>query len=270
MQTYDIVMLLVLAGATLFGFWKGMAWQIASLASLVVSYFAALRFSAQLAPYFGQQAPLNRFAAMLAIYVAVSFVIWMLFRLVSELIDKVKLESFDRQLGGIIGFTKGVLLCVAITFFAVTLLPQQQGEAIVASRAGHTIVVLLHRAHDIVPQELDQQIAPYLQKIEERISGNSPPQGQNLQNIWPQGAAQQPQPPASPAWPQQGQTPWPSSPGQSTWPGPAERQTQSGWPSDNRQAPSQTDPYRTINTSAAREAYPTTPREPNPFPGDQR
>ena len=38
-----------------------MAWQIASLASLVVSYFAALRFSAQLAPYFGEQAPLNRF-----------------------------------------------------------------------------------------------------------------------------------------------------------------------------------------------------------------
>ena len=53
----------------MFGFWKGMAWQIASLASLVVSYFAALRFSEQLAPMFGDQAPLNRFVAMLAIYI---------------------------------------------------------------------------------------------------------------------------------------------------------------------------------------------------------
>ncbi len=110
---------------------------------------------------------------MLAIYVATSFVIWMIFRLVSELIDKVKLESFDRQLGGMIGFAKGVLLCVAITFFAVTLLPQQQGEAIVASRAGRTIVVLLNKAHDVVPQELNQVIDPYLNKIEERISGNA-------------------------------------------------------------------------------------------------
>src|SRR3954467_9465027 len=108
MQTYDMLMLAVLVAATVFGFWKGMAWQIASLASLIVSYFASLRFSTQLAPMFGQNAPLNRLSAMLAIYVATSFVVWMIFRLVSELIDRVKLESFDRQLGGILGFAKGV------------------------------------------------------------------------------------------------------------------------------------------------------------------
>ena len=43
MQTYDLLMLLVLVCATIFGFWKGMAWQLASLASLVVSYIAALQ-----------------------------------------------------------------------------------------------------------------------------------------------------------------------------------------------------------------------------------
>src|SRR5687767_3696119 len=84
MQTYDMMMLVVLVGATVFGFWKGMAWQIASLASLIVSYFAALRFSEQLAPVFGQQAPLNRFVAMAAIYVGTSFFIWTLFRFISK------------------------------------------------------------------------------------------------------------------------------------------------------------------------------------------
>src|SRR5688572_3596631 len=113
-------MLLVLVAATIFGFWKGMAWQIASLASLVVSYFAALRFSTQLAPVFGDSAPLNRFVAMLAIYVGTSFIIWTSFRLIAGVIDKVRLESFDRQLGAMFGFAKGVLLCVVITFFAVT------------------------------------------------------------------------------------------------------------------------------------------------------
>jgi membrane protein required for colicin V production len=266
MQTYDIIMVLVLAGATLFGFWKGMAWQIASLASLVVSYFAALRFSTQLAPYFGDQAPLNRFAAMLAIYVATSFVVWMLFRLVSELIDKVKLESFDRQLGGMIGFAKGVLLCVAITFFAVTLLPQPQGEAIVASRAGRTIVVLLNKAHDVVPPELNEVIHPYLDKIEERLSGNGPPPAQDLRSLWPQG--EQAPPPSQSAWPPPSQSPWPQTPGQTAWPTPNNPAAQPGWPNET-QAPASTDPYRTINTSAARESYPA-PREPNPFPGNGR
>ena len=47
METYDICMIVVLVGATIFGAWKGMAWQVASTASLVVSYVVALRFSAQ-------------------------------------------------------------------------------------------------------------------------------------------------------------------------------------------------------------------------------
>ena len=64
MELYDICMLVVLVAATLFGAWKGMAWQVASTASLVLSYVVALRFSEQLAPRFGQQAPLNRFIAM--------------------------------------------------------------------------------------------------------------------------------------------------------------------------------------------------------------
>ena len=133
---YDLIMVLVLVGTTIFGFWKGMAWQLASLASLIVSYFGALRFSEQLAPVIKLDPPLNRFVAMLLIYVCSSFIIWMLFRLVAGAIDKVRLESFDRQLGAMFGFAKGVLLCVVITFFAVTFLPQDQGQAIVESQSG--------------------------------------------------------------------------------------------------------------------------------------
>ncbi len=47
-QTYDIVMLVVLAGVTLLGAWKGMVWQLASLASLLLSAAVALHFSALL------------------------------------------------------------------------------------------------------------------------------------------------------------------------------------------------------------------------------
>ena len=50
--------------------------------------------------------------------------IWLVFRLVSGLIDRVRLKEFDRQMGALFGAAKGVLLCVAITFFAVTLSTQ--------------------------------------------------------------------------------------------------------------------------------------------------
>ena len=255
MQTYDLLMLLVLIAATVFGFWKGMAWQIASLASLVVSYFAALRFSTQLAPMFGDHAPWNRFVAMLAIYIGVSFVIWMVFRLVAGVLDKVRLESFDRQLGAMFGLAKGVLLCVAITFFAVTLLPPAQGEAIVASQSGRYIVALLDKSHAVFPPEIHQVIDPYLNKIEERLNPNFQAHDDVNQNLWPaQSAPQAPMNDGVP-WPQ---ISWPQgepAPQQSTWP--ATGQPNVAWPDDTRPptaAPVRDDPY-------------SVPREPDASSG---
>ena len=86
MQTYDIIMLAVLAGCTFFGAWKGMAWQLASLSSLGVSYVVALKFSDQLAPYLGEKAPGNRLAAMLVLYLATSLAVWLAFRVVASII----------------------------------------------------------------------------------------------------------------------------------------------------------------------------------------
>ncbi len=232
MQTYDMLMLLVLVAATFFGFWKGMAWQIASLASLVVSYFVALRFSGQLASTFGDTEPWNRFVAMLAIYIATSFVVWMLFRVVSGAIDRVKLESFDHQLGALIGLAKGVLLCVAITFFAVTLLPQAQKDSIMASQAGHYIVVLLDKTDSVVPPEIHEVIGPYIHRIEERLDPNYQPtpghaplgqdpfggglMGQDVQSLWQQESSRagQPQVAQPSAYPPPQQQPYPPLPPQ--------------------------------------------------------
>ncbi len=175
MQIYDVLMLLVLFAATLFGLWKGLAWQIASIASLAISYFVALRFSTQLAPTFGDSAPFNRFVAMLVIYIATSLIIWTLFRVVSGMIDRVKLVSFDHQMGALVGLFKGVLFCVAITFFAVTLLPQPQKESILASSSGRYIVALLDKTHTIVPPEIHEVTAPYLHTTEERLDRSYQP-----------------------------------------------------------------------------------------------
>jgi membrane protein required for colicin V production len=170
MQTYDLLMLLVLVCATMFGFWKGMAWQLASLASLVVSYIAALQFSERLAPTFGDTAPWNRFVAMLVIYMVTSFMIWTGFRLISGVIDKVKMEAFDKQLGAMFGFAKGVLLCVAVTFFAVTLLPPAQGEMIVGSQSGQYIAKFLSKADAVMPPEIHQVVDPYLHRVQQKLN----------------------------------------------------------------------------------------------------
>ncbi|MBA3481124.1 MAG: CvpA family protein [Pirellulales bacterium] len=214
MQTYDLVMLAVLGGATIFGFWKGLAWQVASLASLVVSYFVALRFADRLAPMVSDHAPFNKFIAMLIIYAVASLAIWMIFRVVAGVIDGVKLKEFDRQMGALVGFAKGVLLCIAITFFAVTLAGETNRDKIIASRSGQYIVQVLDKADAVAPPEIKQVIGPYIEQINARLDPNYQPNPQqdlqDLRKLWDQQA----QPSGTSNWPATGGITWPTAPPQ--------------------------------------------------------
>lgn len=169
MQPYDILMLIVLALAVAWGAWKGLAWQIASLASIALSYFVALRFRGQLAAMITAAPPWNVFLSMLILFLGTGLIVWVGFNFVSELIERVKLKEFDRQLGALFGAAKGVLLCVLITLFSVALLSDSQRQAICNSRSGYYIAVLLDRADLVIPHELHGVLEPYLDQLDRSV-----------------------------------------------------------------------------------------------------
>jgi membrane protein required for colicin V production len=181
MQAYDLIMLIVLAATTIFGAIKGFAWQLASLASIVASYFLAYFFRNDVAKMINAQPPWNLFLAMLLLYFGSSLVIWMLFRLVSTSIDKVRLKEFDRHLGAGFGLVKGMMLCLIITMFAMTLLGASQQQRIANSRSGLYISRILANADGILPAEIKQIVGPYIDNVELRLqqsqSGLVPPAG---------------------------------------------------------------------------------------------
>ncbi len=175
LQPYDFVMIAVLFLCSLFGVWKGMAWQLAALASLIVSGIVAIRLSGPLAPLFGGEKPWNRCIAMLVLYVVTSLAIWLVFRLVSGFIDRLRLKEFDRQLGGVFGAIKGVLWCVVITFFAVTL-SESARQVVLKSHSGYYIAVLTHRAAPLLPAEVRAVLGKYIQELDRKLDPNvSPP-----------------------------------------------------------------------------------------------
>jgi membrane protein required for colicin V production len=216
MEPYDLVMLAVAIGATLFGFMKGFAWQVASLASLVVSYFVALKFADQVAPLISDNPQWNKYAAMLVIYAGTSLAVWMLFRGVSGSIDRMKLREFDRQMGGLLGLAKGVLLCTVVTFFAVTL-TEQSRAAVLRSKSGVYISEFLHKADPIMPPELKAYLGKYLAQLQQGLNPTQAidpavPSGavDQLRNLQPGNLQPQYQPPQ---YPQPGYSPQSYPPG---------------------------------------------------------
>jgi membrane protein required for colicin V production len=166
MQIYDVIMLVVLIGATLFGAWKGLAWQLASLAAIFASYFVAVELRDSVASMIDAAPPWNIFLAMLILYVGTSLVIWIIFRFVSDFIDRLRLKEFDRQIGAVFGLAKGLVLCVLITLFAVALLGEAQRRTIIDSFSGRKIAHLLDRAHVVMPSEIHDVIGPYIHSLD--------------------------------------------------------------------------------------------------------
>lgn len=186
-EIYDIVMLVVLMGAAIFGAAKGFAWQLASIASIVLSYFVALKFRGPFSESIAIDPPWNRFLAMLILYIASALVIWVAFRMVSNSIDRMKLREFDRHIGAVFGLLKGSLYCILITLFAVTLAGESIREIVVGSRSGHFIADVLDRSESVIPPEIHEIVDPYLQRFDEEFSEST--SGLSIANPLPQLAS---------------------------------------------------------------------------------
>jgi membrane protein required for colicin V production len=162
-------MLVVLVGTALFGAIKGFAWQLASIASIVVSYVVAFNFREQLSQSIQADPPWNRFLAMLILFIGTSLVIWVAFRMVSNTIDRMRLKEFDRQIGALFGLAKGGLYCILVTLFGVTLLGETVREKIVASKSGHYIASVLDRSEALIPPEIHEVVGPYLERFDKKF-----------------------------------------------------------------------------------------------------
>ena len=178
MSVYDIVMIIVLLGCVWFGYWKGLAWQVASVAAICLSYFVAITFPDAITPYISAEAPFNRFAAMLILFIGTSLIVWTLFASVSKSLKKMELKGFDRQAGALMGGIQGSLLAMVITMFAVALLGDQARDAIWKSKTGYYVVQGIDKLPGVLPTELAQYIHTYVENFQNRIvdeNGNLPP-----------------------------------------------------------------------------------------------
>lgn len=175
MSVYDIAMLIIMGGAIWFGFWKGLAWQVASVAAIVVSYIVAVNFRDPVSKFIQTDPPWNNLIAMLILFLGTSLVIWTIYAKISNSIKEMEMKGFDRQAGALLGAVKGALLCMVVTMFAVSLLGDSANLAINNSKFGPYVVKGITKVSSIVPQEVSARIQHYVDAFQKEIQ--NPPAG---------------------------------------------------------------------------------------------
>ena len=186
MTIYDAAMVVLVVGGMVWGAWRGMTWQVASIASLVLGYSVAHPLSGQLASHFPGDPIVARALAMLTVYVAVSGGVFLAAWIIRATLRKMKFEAYDRHLGMLLGGLEGVLLGIVVTIFVVSLAPSSRGP-IFMSPSGRVVCQVLNTVGPVLPSEIRADLAPFW---------NSPPA---VANEGPAPAAASPAPLPNPA-----------------------------------------------------------------------
>ena len=166
---YDAAMAGVLVAGMVWGAWKGVTWQLASIASLILGYMVSHQLSAQLAPHFPGDPVVSRALAMMAVYAAVSGGVFLVAWAFRAVLKKMKFEAFDRHLGMLLGGMEGVFVGMLATFFVVSLSPSTR-DPIFASPSGKLVGNLMNAVGPVLPSEAREALAPFIAEAKQAIT----------------------------------------------------------------------------------------------------
>jgi membrane protein required for colicin V production len=175
MAVYDIIVLLIIGFTVLIGYQRGLARQIASIASIVIGYMVAMSFREPLSKAIPAEAPWNKIAAMAILFLAASLLVWAIYANISTSLKNMELKGFDHQAGAIFGGLKGLLLLCIGTMFAVSLLGSRVHQSIHESKSGSFVVTTIYKLAEylpIVPAELRAYLDPQFDRFN-RAMGTS-------------------------------------------------------------------------------------------------
>lgn len=148
MNVTDWALLAVLGLSALLGLWRGLMYEVLSVAGWVAAFIVAQAWAATVGEWLpmGGASPALRLAAgFVLLFVAVAFAGGLVAWLVKKLVDSVGLRPVDRVLGGAFGVLRGAVLLLALAVVVhMTPLREQTWwrDSMVAAELSAALLVL--------------------------------------------------------------------------------------------------------------------------------
>lgn len=122
MNSIDITFLIIIGVGFVFGLFKGLIRELASLAAIVLGIYGAKMFSSLLVPiliqFFKISDKVAQPVAYIVLFIIIVVLLLMLARAIDKLFDAVALDGLNKFLGGLFGALKyALILSVLINVF---------------------------------------------------------------------------------------------------------------------------------------------------------
>lgn len=160
MVSLDWIFLAVLAVSLLVGTWRGLVYEVLSLATWVAAFFLAQWFApvaAQWLPMAGATETIQYAAGFVVVFILAMFAGSLLTWLISRMFQVAGLRPADRLLGAIFGALRGVVL-ILVAAVVVGLTPMQQDAWWTQSVGAHWAAATVKGLKPVLPQEFGKYL----------------------------------------------------------------------------------------------------------------
>lgn len=145
MTGFDFAVMAILLVSLSLGLWRGLVYEVLSLAGWPVAFVLSRMCAGRIAPMMPLMEETARIALAYAVVFIAALVAWaMLVWLFAKLMKAIGLGWMDRALGGLFGALRGVLVILALVWLAgLTNIPEQSfWRAAQTSRAAEDAALL--------------------------------------------------------------------------------------------------------------------------------
>ena len=160
MSWLDWALLAVLLVSALVGLWRGLVYEVLSVAGWVLAFVLAQAWAepvGALLPMEGAAAALRLAAGFVVVFIAVAFAAGLLSWLIKKMVESVGLRPVDRVLGGVFGVVRGMVILLGITL-VVSMLPLSAQAGWKTSPVAQTLSASLHTLKPLLPSSVTQHL----------------------------------------------------------------------------------------------------------------
>ena len=172
-QILDLIVLGILLFCAVRGAARGLMSQLAWAVALLLCFKFSGTLSPAIEPFIPAEPPLRQWIAMLVIYVGLCGATFVAAGVVEGWLEKVNLIEFDRHLGGLLGLVKGIIFCMTMMYFLITISPSMR-EIVGKTWSGYGAAVILSHSQFLLKLVPEHSVSD-VQHVIERFNQNLQP-----------------------------------------------------------------------------------------------
>lgn len=172
-MVFDLFLIVSCVAGLVTGAWKGFAWQLAGILSVVLGFVGGQPLAAIVIGQFEEPTTFDRFLAFAISYGLISVGCYLCALALRRKLEKEDLKRLDRHLGAFIGTVHGLVLCSVVTMFVLVLVPSSR-DPVLNRPTGQVLALTLDGLHGLFPDGLHEILHPYLHVAEESATPSAP------------------------------------------------------------------------------------------------